>query len=174
MEAPTKAATNCNDAIPIAASDLDQLRDDQLLITRIFDAPRALVFHVWRQPEHVRHWLAPGEYHCASLDWDFRPGGAWRACIRSAENEHWMGGRFVEIVPDERIVMAFAWESADPAIARENRITITFASIGERTEQRFHQAPFDTVERRDSHLKGWTSVVERTGGYVERLAREAS
>lgn len=159
---------------PGAASH--ELRDDELLIVRSFDAPRALVFHVWRAAEHVRQWLAPGDFKCASLEWDFRPGGSWRACIRSPKNEHWMNGRFIEIVADERIVTTFRWDPDEGSDTHmpENRITVTFADEGSRTVQRFHQAPFDTVARRDSHTQGWTSVVERTGGYVERLAREAS
>lgn len=154
----------------------EDMRDDELLIVRTFDAPRALVFHVWRQPEHVRQWLAPLDFTCASLDWDFRPGGTWRACISNGQDEHWMNGRFVEIVPDERIVTTFKWDpdDGDDTHSPENRITVTFASDGERTVQRFHQAPFTTVQRRDSHGKGWTSVVERMRDHVERLARAAS
>jgi len=154
----------------------EPLRDDELLIVRTFDAPRALVFHIWRQPEHVRQWLAPMDFRCVSLDWDFRPGGAWRACIKSPESEHWMSGQFLEIDAEERIVYTFKWDpdGSPDTDSAENRITITFEDDGGRTVQRFHQAPFSTVARRDSHTKGWTSVVERTREYVERLAREAS
>jgi len=154
----------------------EPLRDDELLIVRTFDAPRALVFHIWRQPEHVRQWLAPMDFRCVSLDWDFRPDGAWRACIKSPESEHWMSGRFVEIEPEARIVFTFQWEpdGSPDTNSAQNRITITFEDDDGRTVQRFHQAPFDTVARRDSHTRGWTSVVERTREYVEQLAREAS
>jgi len=171
MEATAMATPN-----PNPGTATEPLRDDELLIVRTFDAPRALVFHVWRQPEHVRQWLAPFEFRCVSLEWDFRPGGTWRACIKSTETEHWMGGRFIEIEAEERIVYTFRWDppgSAEMAIP-ENRITITFDEADGRTVQRFHQAPFATVAQRDSHTKGWTSVVERTGDYVEQLAREAS
>jgi len=154
----------------------EALRDDELLIVRTFDAPRALVFHIWRQPEHVRQWLAPMEFRCVSLDWDFRPGGMWRACIKSPDSEHWMSGQFLEIEVERRIVTTFQWdpEGSTDTDSAQNRITITFEDEGDRTVQRFHQAPFATVAQRDSHTKGWTSVVERTRDYVERLAREAS
>ncbi|GGY85329.1 SRPBCC domain-containing protein [Pseudoduganella plicata] len=154
----------------------EALRDDELLIVRTFDAPRALVFHIWRQPEHVRQWLAPMDFQCVSLAWDFRPGGAWRACIKSPDSEHWMGGRFIEIEAERHIVFTFRWDpdGSPDTDSPENRITVTFEEEDGRTVQRFHQAPFTTVARRDSHTKGWTSVVERTGVYVERLAREAS
>ena len=170
------AATSTKTAASNPSTTTEPLRDDELLIVRTFDAPLALVFHVWRQPEHVRQWLAPMDFQCVSLAWDFRPGGAWRACIKSPDSEHWMSGHFIEIDAEERIVFTFKWDpdGSPDTDSAENRITITFEEEGGSTVQRFHQAPFATVARRDSHTKGWTSVVERTHSYVERLAREAS
>ena len=59
----------------------DTLADDELLITRTFDAPVALVFRLWTEPAHMRRWWGPKDFTCTAVELDFRPGGAWRACI---------------------------------------------------------------------------------------------
>lgn len=67
----------------------------ELLITRSFDAPVSLVFRIWAQREHMIRWWGPQGFTCTSLALDFRPGGAWRACIESAAyGKSWMGGKF--------------------------------------------------------------------------------
>ena len=58
-----------------------KLADDELLITRSFDAPVSLVFGIWESREHMIRWLGPKDFTCTHLDLDFRPGGKWRACI---------------------------------------------------------------------------------------------
>src|SRR5512147_1513859 len=83
----------------------------ELVITRTFDAPRALVFRAWTQPEHMVRWLGPHGYTAPSCKIDFRVGGAYRACICSPEGqESWMRGIYREIVEPERLVFSFAWE----------------------------------------------------------------
>src|SRR5215470_8903279 len=83
----------------------------ELVITRIFDAPRILVFRAWTQPEHMARWLSPGNYTFISAKIDARLGGTFRAGIRSPEGkENWMGGTYREFVEPERLVFSFAWE----------------------------------------------------------------
>src|SRR5687768_9276018 len=94
-----------------AQADARQPADDELLITRVFDAPLPLVFLIWEERDHMMRWLGPKDFTCTSLDLDFRPGGTWRACIESdAYGQSWMGGQFREIEKDRRIVYTFAWE----------------------------------------------------------------
>lgn len=155
------------------APETDTLADDELLIERVFEAPRALVWRIWANREHMIRWLGPTDFACTHLEMDFRPGGKWRACIVSDEyGENWMGGEYREIEPERRIVYTFAWdeESGEP---HETLVTVTFEDAGEgRTKQRFHQTPFTSVESRDSHIGGWSECFEREAAYVERLARK--
>ncbi len=82
-----------------------------LKIARILDAPRSLVFKVWTTPEHWAHWLGPRGFTTPSCEMDFRPGGAYRACIRSPEGtDYSMRGVYREIVEPDRIVFTFAWK----------------------------------------------------------------
>ncbi|MEW5687090.1 MAG: SRPBCC domain-containing protein [Pseudomonadota bacterium] len=143
------------------------LPDDELLLVRALDAPLPLVFRMWEDVEHRARWWGPKGFVCKHLEQDFRPGGAWRACISSPEyGDSWHGGRFREIERDRRIVFTFAWDSG-PAGGVETLITVTFAEMNGVTIQTFHQTPFETVERRDSHVTGWSQLLDREQAYVE-------
>ena len=52
-----------------------RLADDELLITRTFDAPAALVFALWSKPEHMKRWMGPANFTCPEVEIDFRVGG---------------------------------------------------------------------------------------------------
>ncbi len=52
-----------------------------LVLTRIFDAPRHLVFEAWTKKEHLDEWLAPHGFTILYSEGDLRPGGAWRSCM---------------------------------------------------------------------------------------------
>jgi uncharacterized protein YndB with AHSA1/START domain len=150
------------------------LADDELLITRVFDAPVALVFRIWAQREHMIRWWGPKNFTCTHLELDFRPGGAWRACIVSeAYGENWMGGRFRAIEQNKRIVFTFAWDERPGQPSVETLVTVTFTEQDGKTVQTFHQAPFRTVESRDSHIGGWTQCFDREQAYAEGAAKEA-
>jgi uncharacterized protein YndB with AHSA1/START domain len=134
----------------------------ELVITRIFDAPRSLVFKVWSTPEHLMRWWGPKDFACTSAKTDFRPGGAWRTSIRSPEGtDHGASGVYREIVEPERLVFTFAWDNSS-----ETLITATFEERGGQTKLTFRQTPFDTVESRDSHQEGWSECLDRLEAYL--------
>ena len=150
----------------------ERLADDELRITRTFDAPVALVFRIWEERERCIRWWGPKNFTCTHLEQDFRPGGTWRACIVSeAYGESWMGGRFREIERDRRIVFTFAWEDGRDQPGGETLVTVTFAEKDGKTVQTFHQAPFLHVEARDSHIEGWNECFDRQAAYAEAEAR---
>ena len=145
------------------------IRDDELLIERIFDAPRELVFRVWTTPEHLMRWWGPKDYRAVAYEMDFRPGGAYRSCIEAPDGARsWMSGVYQEIVAPERIVMTFGWD-ADRILGVENVVTVTFASTaGGRTLFRFHQTPFGSIAARDSHFGGWSELLDRFDAYLAK------
>lgn len=148
-------------------TDTMVIQDDELLIERIFDAPRDLVFRVWTRPEHLMKWWGPKNFEPIAIEQDFREGGTYRYGMRSAEGrEVWKSGVYREIVPNERIVMTFKWD--DGAFDVDNLVTVGFVAMASgRTLFRFHQAPFKTLEGRDAHVGGWTSLLEKMAAYLE-------
>ncbi|WP_018238274.1 SRPBCC domain-containing protein [Ensifer sp. BR816] len=135
-----------------------------LTITRDLAAPRELAFEVWTTPAHLVRWWGPKDFTAPSIAADFREGGAWRSCIRSPEGQdYWAHGTYREIVPPSRIVFTFIWEEED---AINTLITVTFEEVAGGTRLTFHQAPFATVESRDSHAEGWGECIDRLVAYV--------
>jgi uncharacterized protein YndB with AHSA1/START domain len=98
---------------------------------------------------------------------DVRPGGAYRACMRSPEGtRHCRRGVYREVVTPERLVFTFAWEDAHGDPGHEMVVTVTFADIGGKTALTLHQAVFETVAARDDHRRGWISTIERFAEYL--------
>jgi uncharacterized protein YndB with AHSA1/START domain len=146
------------------------IRDDALLIERMFDAPRALVFRLWAERDHVMRWWGPEEFTTTEFDWALVPGRPWRGAMASKQyGVSRFGGVVREVERDRRIVFTFQWESG-PEEYRETLVTVTFAERDGKTVQTFHQAPFDSVESRDSHVGGWNSLFNRQKLYVENTA----
>jgi uncharacterized protein YndB with AHSA1/START domain len=143
--------------------------DRTLVITRIFDAPRPLVFAAWIDPAQAALWWGPKGFTTVSNEMDVRVGGAWRRCMRSPERtEHWSRGVYREIVPPKRLVFTFAWERGGAAgHGPETIITLTFRDLGgDRTELTLRQEGFATVSGRDEHSVGWSSALDRFADYL--------
>ena len=95
------------------APQADTAGERELVITRVFNAPRALVFSCWAESAHVSKWFAAAGFAIVLAEVDFRVGGAWRSHMRSPkETDHRMQGVFREILKDRRIVMTHAWLDA--------------------------------------------------------------
>jgi uncharacterized protein YndB with AHSA1/START domain len=146
--------------------DADE-REPELVITRIFDAPRDVVFEAWTEPGRVARWWGPRGFVTTYCDMDIRPGGAFRVCMRSPEGaEHWKQGVYREVVEPERLVFTFAWEDADGNPTHQTLVTVSFAEEGSKTKLTLHQAVFETIARRDEHQRGWTSTLQRFAEYL--------
>src|SRR5713101_1403483 len=80
----------------------------EFVITRIFDAPRRLVFKAWTEVEHAARWWGPQGFTTISCEMDVQPGGAWRRCMRSPEGvDYWRRGVYHEVVEPERLVFSY-------------------------------------------------------------------
>jgi uncharacterized protein YndB with AHSA1/START domain len=144
--------------------------DRELVVTRVIDAPRVLVFKAWTEPEHIARWWGPQGYTTTFCEMEIRPGGSYRLCMRSPDGvDRWKRGVYREIVPPERVVFTFAWEDADGNPGHELLTTVTFTEQGAKTKLTLRQAVFETVNGRDSHRGGWTSCLERFAEYMANI-----
>jgi uncharacterized protein YndB with AHSA1/START domain len=107
--------------------------DEQILITREFDAPKHLVYRAWTTPELVRRWWSGHRGEMTIAEMDLRVGGAWRY-VMVAHGGHQVAfhGEYREIVPNERIVSTEVyerpWPEGEPAVN-----TVTFTEVDGRT-----------------------------------------
>lgn len=150
-------------------SPIEEPAERELVITRILDAPRSLVFKVWTNPEHLVHWWGPRDFTTPSCKMDVRPGGTYRILIRSPEGkDHWMQGVYREIVEPDRLVFTFAWEDEKGAPGWETLVTVTFTEHDGKTKLTFHQAIFESTDERDSHHEGWSECFDRLETYLAK------
>ena len=96
-------------------------------ISREFDAPPALVFRAWTEPDLVRQWMGPRSVDMDIEVWDCRTGGSWRYTAgRDGEEIARFYGSFHEVRPGERLVQTFTWAGMPDGVALE---TMTFEAL---------------------------------------------
>ena len=141
----------------------------ELTITRLFQAPRHLVFDAWTRDDHIARWWGPRDFTVPSCEIDARPGGAYRACLRSPQGtDYRLQGTYREIARPHRLVFTFAWEDERGRPKHETLCTVTFADQGEATLMTFHQALFDSMDDRDSHHGGWSEAIDKLEALLAR------
>jgi uncharacterized protein YndB with AHSA1/START domain len=138
-------------------------RSHGLAMTRVFDAPRDVVFRAWTDPALARSWWSPRGFTVLACEMDPRPGGAWRVSMRSPSGRiHVERGVFREVVEAERLVFTQAWDDPSGSPGFETLVTVTFEPDGATgTRLRFEQSGFATVRSRDGHEEGWSSCFDR-------------
>lgn len=131
-------------------------------LTRVFDAPRALVFAAWTQPKHLKQWSAPHGFTLPVATGSLKPGGKWRSCMVSERTgKLWLSGVYREIVTDRLIVFTHAWENEDGSRENETLVTVRFSDLGRKTKMVMSQTGFDSAESSAGHKGGWSECLER-------------
>ena len=149
--------------------------DREIVMTRVFDAPRDLVFEAHSSCEHMSRWWGPRKYEIVSCEIDFRPGGTWRIVHRGPEGEEYaFRGEYREIVRPERIVWTFEFEGMPGKVSVE---TLTLEEHDGKTTFS-GTSVFDSVEDRDGMLEsgmesGAVETMDRLDEYLEVLKERA-
>lgn len=140
----------------------------QLTLTRVFEAPKKLVFECWTQPAHLEKWLFPKDFTVPFSEADIRSGGSYRSCLRAPDgSDHWVGGTYIEVTPHHHIVFTHAWQDEVGNSEHETVVTITLKEVGAgRTQLTFHQAFFKSDSSRDGHAEGWDESFDNLERYL--------
>ena len=111
--------------------------DEQILITREFDAPKHMVYKAWTTPELVKRWWHANRGEATIAEIDLRVGGAWRYVMVTDDGfEVGFHGEYREIVPGERIVSTEVYEGLPEGVSEADAATVnttTFVEADERT-----------------------------------------
>ena len=106
--------------------------DEQILITREFDAPRHLVWEAWTNPELVKRWWHANRGEVTLVEIDLRVGGAWRYVMVTPDGlEVGFHGEYREIVPNERLVSTETYEGLPEDVSEEDGTTVNTATFTE-------------------------------------------
>lgn len=140
-----------------------------LVITRLFDAPRELVYACWTDPEHLARWGGAPEGLTVTVEQqDIRVGGAYKICMTSPDgDEYWLQGIYRELVAPEKIVFTHAWIMPDGNSAPDTLVTILLKNtVKNGTELIFRQTGLPSPEARDGHAEGWNSTFDRLAAFL--------
>ena len=106
--------------------------DDQILITREFDAPRHLVYKAWTTPDLVKRWWHANRGEMTVAEIDLRVGGKWRSVmVTDGGVEVGFHGEYREVVPEERIVSTEVYEGLPEGVSEEDAATVNTATFTE-------------------------------------------
>lgn len=150
----------------------------QLQLTRVFDAPRELVFSAWTNVNHFQHWFGAAACEGSSLEsvkMDPRVGGKYRLQVRRADGEYFTTvGVYREVKPPERLVFTWQFEKdgagdqfgeVEPP---EMLVTVEFKARGTQTELILTHEKFASEESRDRHQDGWTRCLNELAAFVSK------
>jgi len=150
----------------------------ELVIERIFDAPRELVWKAWTDPEMATKWWGPKGFTCPHCEIDLRVGGKFLNCMRGPagtdfDRDFWSTGVYREIVPLERIVCtdSFADEHGNVVPAKhygmgadvplEMLVTVTFEDLGGKTRMTLWHEGLPAGEMSEGAQQGWSESFDK-------------
>jgi uncharacterized protein YndB with AHSA1/START domain len=163
------------------ARAVEDAAEREFVISRVFDAPRKLVFEAWTEPKHMMRWWGPRTVTNPVCEMDVRPGGAYRITMRDANGEDYpIKGFFRGVVRPERLVMTMdcsehsqKWHdmvcpnhpAGDKNPVGEILCTVTFEEEAGKTRVTVRQR-FASVEIRNAMLKlgmndGWSESFDK-------------
>ena len=165
-----------------AKNPVKKTAGQEIIITRVFDAPRSLVFQAWTDPKHLAQWWGPRGFTNPRCEIDVRPGGAIRIVMRApadvpahARGDHPMGGVFLEVVEPERLVFTATVDDADGDRLFEVLNTVTFVEHGGKTTLTLHaqarvvKATAQVAMMLGGMEEGWNQSLDRLGVLVARM-----
>lgn len=143
----------------------------EIIQTRVFNAPRELVFKAWTDPKHVDRWWGPRAFQNKTSEMDVRPGGVWRFVMHSTEYGNFTNKVvYLEVVKPERLVYEHGADDGGPP---HFRVTVTFADKGKQTELTMRSvfptaAARDKVIREVGAIEGGKQTLDRLGEFLQQ------
>jgi len=142
--------------------------DREIVITRVFDAPRELVFAAWIDPQHIASWWGPTGFTTTIHEMDVRPGGVWRFIMHGPDGVDYPNKIvYLEIAKPERLV----YNHGDDNDVRF-QVTVTFEAQGEKTRLTMRSI-FPTAAERDlvvtqyHAIEGGNQTLDRFGEHLK-------
>ncbi len=142
--------------------------DREILVSRVFDAPRELVYKVWTDKQHVAQWFGPRGFSITVHEMDVRPGGVWRFVMHGPDGVDY-GNRitFVEVKEPERLVYIHGSDTDDHIF----EVTVTFVEEAGKTRLTLRQLYASAAKReyiaREYHaVEMANQTFDRLGEYL--------
>lgn len=153
---------------------IGELRKEEIVIRRIFNAPRELVWKAWTNPEHFKRWWGPKNYTAPFCEIDLRVGGKYLNCMRSPQGkEYWGTGVYREVVPFERLVFTDSFSDPQGNVVPatyygmpedfplEMLVTVTLEDKGGQTMMTLRHENLPAGEMSEQTGAGWSQSFDK-------------
>lgn len=172
--------------MPARSTELVKSEGKEIVLARVFDAPRKLVWKAWTRPEHIAKWFGPRGFTTRVTKYEFKPRGKWVYVMRGPDGTDYpCHGVFREIVENERIVTTDEFGEDHPAITDDQSgmprgmiVTCSFTDEGDKTRVTItilHRSEEDRVKHaKMGVVDGWGSSFECMDEHLAALAEEAT
>ena len=152
-----------------------QQAQETVRLQHTYDATPEQVFAAWANPEALGKWFGPHSHTCKVEVFEFREGGRYQVrmvptgkdadCEGDPTNDSVCAGQFVEIIPNQRIVMTFDWiENGAPL--GDSLLTIELSEDGDKTRLSLVHERLPDEQLRDAHESGWQGSLECLEEYL--------
>lgn len=155
--------------------DTDNLKDRELVLTRLIDAPPAKVYRAWTEPELLKQWFAPLPFTTPVAEVDVRAGGASLIVMRDPQgNEYPNRGVYLEVLPNRKLVFTDAYTHAwQPSAKPFMTVILTFEDEGGKTRYTARVLHWTAADR-ETHEKmgfheGWGQCADQLAAVVAKL-----
>jgi uncharacterized protein YndB with AHSA1/START domain len=151
-----------------------KITGNELVITRIFDAPRELLWKAWTDPDMVTKWWGPKDFTAPVCKLDLRVGGKYHCCMRAPDGkDYWSTGVYLEIIENERLICtdSFADENGNIVPASHYgmtgdfplvlEVTITFEDIDGKTKMTLKHKGMPADEHGNMASQGWKQSFDK-------------
>jgi len=149
-----------------------------LEISRLFPAPREMVFKAWSSAEHLQRWFSPEGCSVPEAEIEFRAGGVFSLCMRLPDGrDHWCKGHFTEIAPPDFLALSLRIVADGEAkFAVETRVTFTLEAAGTRMAVRQDYEIFDPAfySATEGATEGWRTTLDKLEDEIERIKDSAT
>jgi len=145
--------------------------DRELSTTRVFDAPRELVWEVWTNPKHIALWWGPNGFTNTIYSMDVRPGGVWDYMMHGPDGVDYPNiVSYLEVKKFEKLV----YDHGDKQNPKMFHVTVTFESIGEKTQLTMRmvfptKAARDEVVEKYGALEGQNQTLNKLEIYLHKI-----
>jgi uncharacterized protein YndB with AHSA1/START domain len=147
--------------------------DRELVFTRLLNAPRELVFKVWTEPEHIKHWWGPNGFTNTIHEMNVSPGGIWRLIMHGPDGRDYPNKiEYIEVVEPERLVYKHSGDDDTEPV--NFHVTVTFEKQGDKTLLTMRslftsKEELDRVIREYGADEGAIQTLTRLAEYLENM-----
>lgn len=129
----------------------------QLTMNQGFQLPLDRLYNAWKDPGLIRKWFAPGDMEVDAVEVDFKVGGAYRIAMKNPAGQQFViGGEYLEIIEEKRLVFSWKWEH----VPHTTKVEVDFETVDSDSSQlTLVHSEFLSEPERASHADGWEGIL---------------